>query len=386
MSERLFTITAKTRTLHNTPLSVVIRGLEKPEKGAWALEDVESGERLALQPETGWWSSRAILQFVLPVITRGQTRTFRMVQVEAPEDRVTLDAPDAESLRMCLDGQEVTTYHYSPRYARPFMWPLYGPGSVPLTRAWPLLDQDGDQTDHVHHKSMWNAHGDVNGADNWSEQNDHARTLHDAFEERTSGPVFGRFSTKQNWETADGKRIMRSYTDLTLYAIDGNQRILDTVICFRASDGPVRFGDTKEGGILSVRVASSMAGQSGGLIVNAYGGITESECWGRPSPWVDYSGEVSGSVFGIALMDHPENPCYPTRWHVRDYGLFTANPFALHDYLGSDQVDGGKTLEAGEVWRFSYRIVLHRGRADEAGIRDSFLAYAEPPQLVPVEA
>ena len=28
----------------------------------------------------------------------------------------------------------------------------------------------------------------------------------------------------------------------------------------------------------------------------------------------------------IAIIDHPQNPNYPTFWHARGYGLFAANP------------------------------------------------------------
>jgi len=33
-----------------------------------------------------------------------------------------------------------------------------------------------------------------------------------------------------------------------------------------------------------------------------------------------------GKTVGIAVFDHPSNPRHPTTWHVRDYGLFAANP------------------------------------------------------------
>jgi hypothetical protein len=31
-------------------------------------------------------------------------------------------------------------------------------------------------------------------------------------------------------------------------------------------------------------------------------------------------------VIGVAIFDHPKNHAHPTWWHVRDYGLFAANP------------------------------------------------------------
>ena len=64
-----------------------------------------------------------------------------------------------------------------------------------------------------------------------------------------------------------------------------------------------------------------------GAIVNSYGGSQEMETWGKRAHWCDYVGPVNGKTVGITIMDSPGNFRYPTYWHVRDYGLMTANPF-----------------------------------------------------------
>src|SRR5262245_32003497 len=56
----------------------------------------------------------------------------------------------------------VATYHKGENVAKPYFWPLNGPGGVPLTRAWPMVKgKPGESTDHVHQKSAWFCHGDV---------------------------------------------------------------------------------------------------------------------------------------------------------------------------------------------------------------------------------
>ncbi len=118
--------------------------------------------------------------------------------------------------------------------------------------------------------------------------------------------------------------------------------------------------------------------KQGGQIVNAEG-ITDTDAWGKASPWVDYTGPVKGKTVGVAILNHPESFRYPTTWHVRDYGLFAANPFGYHDF-GVDK-PGSHTIPAGESIHFRYRVILHEGRTDEARIAAAFQAFAEPPKV-----
>ena len=63
----------------------------------------------------------------------------------------------------------------------------------------------------------------------------------------------------------------------------------------------------------------------------------------------------------IAIIDHPENPNYPTFWHARGYGFFAANP------LGENIFTNGKLsknlhLKKGESVTFRYRIVIDENK------------------------
>ena len=86
---------------------------------------------------------------------------------------------DGARIEVALDGEPFTTYHYGGVPARPYFWPLLAPGGVPVKRAWPMrADVPGETHDHKHHRSMYFAFGEVNGADNWSEEPGHAYTIH----------------------------------------------------------------------------------------------------------------------------------------------------------------------------------------------------------------
>jgi len=75
------------------------------------------------------------------------------------------------------------------------------------------------------------------------------------------------------------------------------------------------------------------------------------------------------------------NPRHPTTWHVRDYGLFAANPFGLHDFnpKQNPRGKGDLTVPEGETVTFRYRLFFHAGTPDEARIAEVWQAFAAPP-------
>jgi len=131
-----------------------------------------------------------------------------------------------------------------------------------------------------------------------------------------------------------------------------------------------------------VRVNEQMEVPNGGQFVNAYGGINDAECWGKRAPWVDYYGQVDGQQVGLAIFDHPTNLRHPTWWHVRGYGLFTANCWGLHDFAGDFSVRGDYTLSQGEALTFNFRLYLHAGDTEAADVGARYLDYAFPPQVI----
>src|SRR5690606_24989744 len=130
-----------------------------------------------------------------------------------------------------------------------------------------------------------------------------------------------------------------------------------------ASEGPLVFGDTKEGSF-GVRVPTAMDvdRKQGGKITTSEG-ADDGAAWGKQASWVDYCGPVDGEVVGIAILNHPESFRYPTHWHVRTYGLFAANPFGIHDFTGAAAGAGNLELAAGESITLRYRVIFHKGDA-----------------------
>jgi hypothetical protein len=244
-----------------------------------------------------------------------------------------------------------------------------------------LADSPGEERDHPHHRSLWFTFGAVNGHDFWTEHQRAGTIRHVRFGDIVSGPVFGSFTALNEWVAADGKVICTDERVFTVYALEG-ARLFDYTITIHASHGPLKFGDTKEG-MMAMRVAPTLrltGKRAQGHIVTS-AGLRDAQAWGKRAAWVDYSGPIKDRVVGAAIFDHPANLRHPTWWHARQYGLFAANPFGIHDFEGKPAGTGDHKLKAGERITFRYRIYLHAGDAEKARIADMYRMWlAEPPR------
>jgi hypothetical protein len=294
---------------------------------------------------------------------------------------------EGDRVRVTLNGDALLTEYRAADGPKPYFWPLIGPAGKPVTRAFPMDKVEGEDTDHNHQRSFWFTHGNVNDVDFWASDplnrpSPNFGSIKETSRAVASGPVVGVLKTTDDWLGPDGKRICQDERVVRFYNTT-DTRIIDFDITIKATDGPVTFKDTKEG-MFGLRVASSMdvKNKQGGKITNAEG-ITDTAAWGKASPWVDYTGPVDGQIVGIAILNHPSSFRYPTTWHVRDYGLFAANPFGWHDFgMGKS---GEHTIPKGESITFRYRVLVHPGDTSAAHVADAFRAYADPIAVKVVE-
>lgn len=328
------------------------------------------------------------LAWIVADLPAHQTRAYELRRA----DGAALHGPGVEvreegsgRLAVHVGGDHVTNYNFGPDVVRPYLYPVYAHSNIGVTRNWPMVtDVLNETTDHPHHKGIYTAQGDVNGVDNWSESSGHGYQIHRGFSRQYSGPVAGGFTEALDWTDAERNANMTETRRMTFYTTPARLRIFDYEIALHATQGQVVLGDTKEGGLLSVRVASSMdatGDPSAGRFVNGFGGVLEKECWGKPAPWCDYSGPVGGALVGVAFLDHIDNPRYPTYWHVRNYGLMTANPFGLHDYTGDPEQRADLTIPEGETVSWRYRVIVHDGNAEQAQIGERYHDFAFPPAV-----
>ena len=290
-------------------------------------------------------------------------------------DRFTVEQ-HPEKVTVNLDGEMFTEYLVKSG-AKPILWPVIGPKGKSVTRGFPMRKATADEKeDHIHHRSFWFTHGEVNDSDFWAEGRDQCGTIaHREFLTAKGGET-AVIETKNDWIDRHGDVICHDVRKLT-FGVEGDSKYIDFDIKLTATDKPVTFGDTKEGSF-GVRVAGSMRVEKGegGKIVNSEG-QEDKGAWGKPASWVDYYGPVEDEVVGVAILNHPQSFRYPTHWHVRTYGLFAANVFGEHHFKGDNSIDASHTLKPGESMTFYYRVLLHPGDVETGKVAEAFERYSK---------
>ena len=308
------------------------------------------------------------------------------VSVVAAEPVSILINSEKSAVDFLAGSDLVTRYHIGVNVAKPYFWPLYGPGQVPMTRDWPMKkDTPKEATDHPHQKSAWFCHGDVvpvglkvapsgdkrvKGVDFWSEGAGHGRMVCVAI----SSPKPGTIKTYNEWRDSAGLKIMDETRVISLHLV-GESRLLVLDIDLHASVCPIIFGDTKEGS-MGVRVNEQIRLQNKGersQMANAAGKIGEKDVWGMSSDWCDYSGAIGGKHAGIAVFDDQKNSARAC-WHARGYGLMAANPFGRKE--SGFPAKKGETelvkLDKDAHLKLRYAIFLHAGDAKAGKVAEAY--------------
>jgi len=303
---------------------------------------------------------------------------------------IKLVRKDAEKkVEVLIDGQLFTAYYYPDNIAKPVLYPIKSLGGSDLTRGFPLDPRPGERVDHPHHIGHWFNYGDVNGLDFWNnseaipkEKKGGYGTISATDElELKEFDDRAELSVGMDWIGPDGRILLKEQTKF-IFQAQGNKRVIDRITTLTAYGLEVDMKDNKEG-MFAIRVARELEHPSDKpeLFLDANGiatsvptltnegvsgkyrsseGKVGDEVWGTRGKWVNLSGTINAEQVSMTILDHPSNPGYPTYWHARGYGLFSANP------LGQKALSGGKEalnfkLEEGKSITFKYRILLHSG-------------------------
>ncbi|MEM1295225.1 MAG: PmoA family protein [Verrucomicrobiota bacterium] len=297
-----------------------------------------------------------------------------------------------DGVEVSIDGALFTKYHFGEGTNKPYFWPVIGPSGKEMTRAYPMKDVEGEKQDHPHHRSFWFGHQKLNGYDTWHEkmtlEERYAKKKPDELEKRLKGLGSTVHTAVKKAESEGSSAVLvvsNDYrdnagalmmTDVRTFQFSTDKetgaRVVDATLEFTGGPEGVEIGDAKDSGF-NVRVAHSMCveAKQGGTIVNSLGD-RDGDAWGKRAEWCDFNGPVDGSHVGIAILDHPSNMRHPTPWHVRGYGLFTANPFGMSSVAKLE--DGTFELKADDSFALRYRVLFHDGDEKAAKVAE---AYAE---------
>lgn len=226
--------------------------------------------------------------------------------------------------------------------------------------------------DHPHHKGVWISVDEVNEIKYWAEKGvirNVSVTL-----DRAQGEWAG-MTIVNHWLDTDESPLLKETTRVRIFA----DRTMAFDIELASVDKPVTFADTKEG-LFGIRLPNSMREFSGGgPVKNAEGLETTLNCWGQTSAWVDYAGPVGKRNLAVTLFDHPSS-FRKSRYHVRDYGLFTLSPFGEKSYTNGAQPAAPVELEPGKSIRLSYGLHVRDNTHDSPGAAEAYQRFAELPR------
>lgn len=307
---------------------------------------------------------------------------------QKPSQVKVVKDPESKKINIMIGNQLFTSFMYPDTLEKPVLYPVFTLNGTDVTRGFPLNPKQGDPTDHPHHIGIWFNFENVNGLDFWNnsyaipqeKKNLYGWIKTDKILEVKSGEK-GVLAYHANWTNQKNETLLEENTRLEFSEV-GHKRVIDRVTVLKAKID-VTFTDAKDG-MLGMRLAHQLQMQTlkdekftddkGNVTVVKGGsdsiptgnyitseGKTGDAAWSTRGAWCKVYGKMGKDSISVVIIDHPQNPNYPTFWHARGYGLFAANP------LGEKIFTNGKSaknlqLKPGESVTFRYRVVVDEGQ------------------------
>jgi hypothetical protein len=295
-----------------------------------------------------------------------------------------------------INGKLFTSYLHSQDQPKPLLVPLRTPSGIEINRRYPLTKLEGGSDDHPHHIGLFFAVDQVNGTNFWKNVLTSPQIKHITTEVIKSGMGIATLQTLSSWNQEDGTSILRDRRIMIFEAGEyPDEYSLDISIELTAVSEQVIFKDIEEG-MFAIRLADALR-ESGskvipppgrplpkesvegtGLYFSSNGEKTANLIWGKRARWVALQGIKENKIVGVAILNHPESINYPTYWHVRGYGLFSANPLGQGDFLRQQKNRKNKviplnlTLDPGETAYFRFKVIIYDGRRTHEQIEERF--------------
>ena len=294
-----------------------------------------------------------------------------------------------KQIDVMIDGKLFTSYRWPDNVCKPVLYPVLTSSGTEITRGFPIKPKTGERADHPHQIGMWLTYGNVDGNDFWGNGSQGLGTKnanggvikHLKVDKISEGTGEGVLVTSESWVDNSGKELLKEHTEYHFMA-EGSIRIIDRITTLTADDKDVSMPDTKEG-MFGIRVARQLELQSDEelILTDAQGnpttvkalpnegitgnyrsseGVTGEAVWSTRARWMDLYGNIGDEKISVVICDHPKNQSYPTYWHARGYGLFSANPLGAKDFTqGKEELNF--SIPAGKSTTFRYRVIVNSG-------------------------
>ena len=330
--------------------------------------------------------------FVMPVLLPAQQQRVSVINNETKQ-----------KVSITVDGKPFTEFVYTDSMEKPFLFPIYAPNGQTITRGFPWNPQPNDPVDHPHHIGLWFNYENVNGLDFWNnsfaiapeKKKQYGWIRTEKIVETKSGQQ-GKIVYLANWTDQQKNILLHEKTSYT-FSVINNARVIDRTTELTAAQD-VTMPDVKDG-MLGLRVAHELelpvkqsknytddkgnitkvistkdASVTGNYLTSE--GKMGDSAWGTRGSWCMLYGKKGGDSISIVIIDHTQNPGYPTYWHARNYGLFAANPLGQKVFSEGKQILNYK-LNKGQAATFRYRIVIASGkeRLSQKAINESVTSF-----------
>lgn len=305
-----------------------------------------------------------------------------------------------------VGNKPFTSFFFPDTLEKPVLYPIYAANGTAVTRGYPLNPQPGDPTDHPHHIGTWLNFENVNGLDFWNnsfaipaEKKKNYGWIKTGNVMTNSSGNKGMLSYLANWTDQQNNVLLEESTQFTFSGND-HLRIIDRVTMLKAVADQVTFNDAKDG-FLGLRMAHALEiptvedkkfTDDKGIVTTvkgtkdniANGNYITSEgkqgdaAWSTRGRWCKAYAKMGNDSVSVIIIDHPQNPNYPTFWHARGYGLFAANPLGEKIFTNGASTKNLQ-LKKGESVTFRFRIVVDNGAKtiDAAAINKLADAFAK---------
>ncbi len=314
--------------------------------------------------------------------------SFSVVSAQTDNQIKILKEVGKNKIDVSIGSKPFTSFLYPDTLEKPVLYPVFTVEGTDVTRGFPLNPKPGDATDHPHHIGIWFNYENVNGLDFWNnsyaiskeKKSQYGWVKTDKILSIKSG-IKGVLAYHANWIIQQNSILLEETTTLEFSEV-GYKRLIDRTTVLKANT-EVTFADAKDG-LYGLRPAHELqmptkedqkfTDDKGNVTVVKGGtdqvangnyitseGKTGNDAWGTRGNWCKVYGKMGNDSVSVVMIDHPENPNYPTFWHARGYGLFAANPLGEKIFTNGKSAKNLK-LKKGETATFRYRIVVDEGK------------------------